>query len=709
MIEFFVKRPVTTIMFIAVFVVLGIVSWSKLLIEKTPRVDFPIITISVVYPGATPLEVETLVVNKIEDAVAEISEIEKMRSQSYESFGYIYVEFLISADVNVKSIEVKDKVEAILNDLPKDVEQPVIEKYDPLMEPVMDLILSSDATDSRMLYEYADKTLRTKLSAVEGVAKVDVYGGKERQINVRLDPMRMKERYITIDEVIRALKMKNMNIPSGELEKGEHSLSFRFVGEFQSVGEIANMALTSTDGGMFALKDIAVVEDSFRKVDSIARYNGRDVVGLSLKKVSDGNSVDIARKIRERFEEFRTFLPDGMHLDIATDTTTYIVNETFDTVINILIGLMLTVIILYLFTGKFSLTFIAAIVIPSSLISTFAPMSASGFTLNFLTLLAIATSLGTLIANAIVIIENVLAHLEHSETPVHAAIDGTKEVAGAVIAATGTNLVVFTPIAMMGGIVGQFMRSFGLTVVYATIFSLIASFTLTPMLCALLLKKRTDGEKSGKKGSAFLKPFRWAVLLTNKAVEFVKREYRHVFEAMFRYPKISILLVVLLFFSLKFIIPYIANDFMPHSDEDKISVQVTMPQGSTIDRTLDVAKLIERRVEKIPEVASYLANVGENGVENATITLDLTPSEQRKKSDADIIDDLIPFMAKIPDAEIQLVRSGMGGGLIQGDVSVNIYGFDYDKMIDFSKEAKEAMEKTGYFRSVTSSYKAPAH
>lgn len=707
MIEFFVKRPVTTIMFICVFVVLGIVSWSNILIEKTPRLDLPIITISVAYPGATPLEVETLVVNKIEDAVAEISEIKKIRSQSYESFGYIYVEFLISADVNVKSIEVKDKVEAILNELPEDIEQPVIEKYDPLMEPVMDLVLSSDTLDGRALYEYADKTFKTKFSAIEGVAKVDVYGGKERQINVWLDPMRMKERYITIADVITALKMKNKNIPAGELEKGDNSLSLRFVGEFQNIDEIANMTLTSSDGDTFTLEDIAVVEDSFKKVDSIARYNGCDVVGLSLKKVSDGNAVAVAKEVRGRLEEFREFLPEGMRLDIATDTTTYIVNETFDTAMNILLGILLTIIILYLFTGRFNLTFIAAIVIPASLISTFFPMAASGFTINFLTLLAIATSLGTLIANAIVIIENVLVHLEHKETPVHAAIDGTKEVAGAVIATTGTNLVVFTPIAMMGGLVGQFMRSFGLTVVYATLFSLLASFTLTPMLCALLLKKRT-GKETTKKDNVFLKPFKWAVLLTHRIVEFLKKEYKYVFEAMFRYPKTTILFVAILFFSLRLVMPYLVSDFMPHSDEDKIKIMVTMPQGSTIDRTSEVVKFIESRVEKIPERTSYLVNIGENGVENAEITVDLTPSVQRKKSDADIIDELIPFMAKIPDAEIQLLRSGgFGGGMMEGDVSVNLYGLDYDKMIELSQEVKKAMEETGYFRSVNSSYKTP--
>lgn len=706
MIEFFVKRPVTTIMFICVFVVLGIVSYTSLLIEKTPKIDFPIITISVIYPGATPLDVETLVANKIEDAVSEISEIKKIRSQSYEGFGYVYVEFLLSADVNVKSIEVKDKVEAILNDLPEDIEKPVIEKYDPLMTAVMELVLSSDTLDGRTLYEYADKILKDEFSSIEGVACVDVYGGKERQINIKLDPMLMKENYITIQEVITALRMRNRDVPAGELEKGDHALSVRFVGEFQSPDEIADMTLTSADGTTFCLKDIAIVEDSYKRVESIARYNGKDVVGLSLKKVSDGNAVVVAKGVEKRLDNFRKGLPKDMELDIATDTTTFLIHETNNTQLNILIGILLTVVILYLFTGKFKLTFIAVIVIPTSLISTFALMGASGFSINMATLLAIATSMGTLIANAIVIIENVLEHLEHKESSVHAAIDGTKEVAGAVIASTGTNLVVFTPIAMMEGIVGQFMKPFGLTVVYATLFSLLASFSLTPMLCAVLLKNKGSAGKSSRK-VFLLKPFERLVSLTAKIMEFLKKEYKYIFEAIFRHPKTTILITVMLFLSLKFIMPYLENEFMPSSDEDKVQLQIVMPQGSTIERTLEVVKQIETRVEEIPEKVSSTVNIGENGAENADITVDLVPSGKRRRSDLDIINSLVPFMAKIPDAEINLIRPSMSGGFQEGDVSINLYGIDYDKMISLSKQLKQVMDETGYFRSVSLSYKIP--
>ena len=703
MIEFFVKRPITTIMFVCVFVVLGVVGFFDLSIESTPKIDFPVVTVSVQYRGATPLEVETLVVKKIEDAVYELSEIKRIRSQSREGFGYIFVEFLLSADVNVKSIEVKDKVEAIINELPLAIDKPVIEKFDPLLQPVVDLVLSSKTVDARDLYEYADKTLRTKLSSVEGVARIDVYGGKERQINVRLDPMLMKQHYITIANVIAAMQAKSINIPGGLFEKELGSVSVRFVGEFQSVDEIKNMMLTSLDGSQFPLDEIATVEDSFKKVETVARYNGTDVVGLSVNKVADGNAVDIVQDIERRFDEFRAFLPDGMNLDIASDTATFVVHETNDTLINILIGIILTVIILFLFTGQAKLTFIASIVIPTSLISTFFLMSSSGFTINIVTLLAIATSLGTLIANAIVIVENVLVHLEHKETPQQAAIDGTKEVTGAVLAATGTNLVVFTPIAMMGGLVGQFMVSFGLTVVYATSFSLLASFSLTPMLCALVLKKKG---KNSKPQFKIFNPLHKLVDLINNGLEFLKKEYRYVFDLIFRFPKTTVLVLLVMFLSLRFIMPYIDNEFFPQSDEDKITIKLVMPQDSTIERTRAVCETIEERIANIPEKISYLTSIGEDGVENATIIVDLVPSTERKRSDADIIYDLIPFMAMIPDAEISMERGSMGN-TGEGDVTINVYGIDYDKVIELSQLMKRKMERSGYFRSVTSSFKAP--
>jgi HAE1 family hydrophobic/amphiphilic exporter-1 len=703
MIAFFVKRPVTTIMFVLVFVVLGIFSAFNLQVQKAPDVDFPIVTVNVTYPGATPLEVETLVIDKVEDAIAELAEIKKIQSHSYENFGYVIIEFLMSSDVNIKFIEVKDKVEAIRNDLPEDIEKPVIEKFDPLLEPVMDLVLSSDQLDGRDLYEFADKKLKDKFSSVEGVANVDVYGGKKRQINVILDPLLMQKKYITINEVIQSIRARNKNIPGGLLEKGETSLSLRFLGEFQSPQEIADLLIFSPDGSSFPLRAVGRVEDSFRDIETIARFNRKNVVGLSVNKVSDGNAIDIARAIRERLPEFRQMLPAGVSLQTATDTTDFILEETQQTYGNIIVGILLTIVILYFFTGHINLTFISTIVIPTSLISALFLVDVFGLTINAMTLLGIATVLGTLIANAIVIIENVLKHLEHKETAMHAAIDGTKEVTGAILAATGTNLVVFTPIAMMGGIIGQFMRAFGLTVIFATLFSLISSFSLTPMLCGLLLKRK---ENNRDKKQPFFNLFAKVADGVNRGMGWLKGEYKRIFDLIFRFPKTTLVCVVLAFYSLTFIMPYVGNEFFPDSDEDMITVKIEMPQGSTIERTLKVTEVIEKRVMRIPEVESILTDIGADGVENAAVVVNLVSSQERQRADTAIIQEMIPFTAKIPDAEINIRRGEARGG-IEGDISINVYGQDYDQMINLSERMKRVMQDSGYFRSVKSSYQTP--
>ena len=699
MIEFFVKRPVTTVMFIMIFVVLGIVSFSNLSVEEMPKVEFPIVSVSVTYPGATPYEVETQVVKKIEEEVSEISEIKKIKSNCYDGLGVVLIEFLLEANVNFKSIEVKDKVEAIINDFPEGAEQPIIEKYDPLVQPVIDLVLYSDLMSGKEVYEYADKQFKNKISTVSGVASIDIYGGMERQINVKLDPVLMKQYYITIDDVVDRIKAKNQNVPGGSLDKDEYSLSVRFQGEFVSVDDIANMVLTSEDGSQFYLKDIATIEDGYKKIDTIARFNGKDVVNLSIKKVSDGNAVDVASGILAKLPELRESLPEGMHLEVAADTTEFIVMETKDAQKNIMIGVFLTALILFLFTGQAKLTFISSIVIPTSVISTFFLMDKNGFTINVMTLLAVATSLGTLIANAIVIIEHVLEFLEEGQDSVSAAINGTKRCTFAVLAAAGTNLVVFTPIAFMGGMIGQFFKSFGLTVVFATIFSLVASFSLTPMLCGIFLRNYHE-----KKRPQLWNPFYLAHKVTDNFVKFLRKEYLYLFNVIFRFPKTALLIAVLMIWSLKFIFPFLGNEFYPNSDQGKITVDVTMPQGSTIDRTSEVCREIEKHLEGIPEVCSVLTYVGENGVENGALTVNLLPVTERKRSDVDLINDLIPYAASISDAEVEFKQTG---GPEEADITINVYGIDYTQMVEYSIEMKKIMEESGFLRSVISSHKYP--
>lgn len=696
MIELFVKRPATTIIFIAIFMVMGFVSIGNLVIEDTPKIDFPIITVQTVYGGASPEEIETQILKKIEDAISEISQIKKVTSEARDSYGVVVIEFLIEADVNIKSIEVKDKVEAILNDFPSGADRPIIAKFDPLVKPIVTLALSSSKHDSRELYEYADKQLKNKISSINGVASVDLFGGKKRQINVELDNNLLIQNYLSIQDVIDAVTRKNLNVPGGSIDRELSKVSIRFVGEFASVKDVEDLEIVSREGKKLKLKEIATVTDSFKKIDTMAKYKGKEIVGMGVKKLSDGDSVQIVSTINTQLDKIKKELPDGMELEVAIDTTRATLNNTKGTINSIFMGIVLTVVILLVFLGDWRGAIIAAIVIPTSVISTLFLMDISNFSINIMTLLAFGTCLGTLIANALLIIENVNKHLLEGKDPETSAIEGTKEVLLAVIASSGTNLVVFTPLAFMGGIVGKFMLQFGLTVVYATIFSILASITLTPMLCAHLLK-----DPRTIKG-----PFPKIAKLTDKFIDWLLVQYKWFFDFMMKRPIISILLASALFLTIAYPGKRLGGEFVPKSDRDEFTVSVTMPDGTPVERTASVIDRLDEVLKQYPEVKSTVADIGYNGEERARLTVNLTPFEERSRDYTAIMSAFLPETAKIPEAEIVLAGGERSSGT-DGDITIDVRGTNFDDMSKVAEQMRITMAKSGYFSSVQSSYRIP--
>lgn len=696
MLELFIKRPSMTIIFILVFMVMGIVSIGNLIIEPTPKVEFPLVTIRTIYPGASPIEIETQIVKKIEDAVAEISQIKSIKSDAKDSVGITLIEFFIGSDVNVKSIEVKDKVEAILNELPQDAERPIIAKFDPLVQPIATLTLENEAGDFREVYEYADKVLTSKLSSIDGVASIDIFGGKKRQINVYLDNNLLIQNYLSISDVITAVQRKNLNVPGGSIDRIDSKVNVRFVGEFESVDDIRNLEIVSKEGKVFYLKDLGTVEDSFKDVTTMARVNGKEVVGLAVKKLSDGDAVKILKNLKTSFVKIKESLPKGMKLELVIDTTDMTLKETIGTTKSIFVGIGLTVIVLVLFLGDFRGALISGIVIPTSIVSTFFLMDMSHFSINFMTLLAFGTCLGTLIANALLIIENTSNHLALGKDNVRAAVDGTKEVLLSVIAGAGTNLVVFTPLAFMGGMVGQFMKQFGMTVVYATIFSILASVTLTPTLCALLLK-----DPNKVKGF-----FPSIAKKMDQGIEWMLNFYKWFFDFMMKRPFIALILGTAFFFTIIYPIKRIGFEFIPRSDRSVFTVNVLMPDGTPLVRTTEVVKEIEKDILEYKEVKNVVSDIGYDGEDKARITVDLVDAQDRKRTDRDILNELIPKIALIPEAELTL-NAGSRQNDNLGDITIDITGDNYDDMVKASLVMKNIMEDTGYFSSIDNSYRIP--
>lgn len=695
MLELFIKRPAMTIVFILVFMIMGIVSMGNLIIEETPKIELPLVTIQTIYAGASPAEIETQITKKIEDAVAEISQIKSIKSDAKDSVGVTLIEFFIEADVNIKSIEVKDKVEAILNELPDAADKPIIAKFDPLVKPIAQLTLESSKLDQRDLYEYADKVLSSKLSAIEGVASVDIFGGRERQVNIYLDNNLLIKNYLSIQDVITSVQRKNLNVPGGSINRADSKVSVRFVGEFENVKDIENLEIVSKEGKVYKLKELGTVEDSFKDIETMARVNQKEVVGIAVKKLSDGDAVQIVNQLKKDLEKIKLTLPEGTKLELVIDTTEATLSDTIGTVQNIILGIGLTVIVLIVFLGDWRGALISAIVIPTSIISTFFLMDLSHFSINFMTLLSFGTSIGTLIANALLIIENSNNHLEKGKDSVTAAIDGTKEVLLSVIAGAGTNLVVFTPLAFMGGTVGQFMKQFGMTVVYATLFSILASVTLTPTLCALLLKDPRKNQSIFKKISNFI----------DKVLNKVLDGYRFFFNKMTHYPLTSIILGMLLFFSVVYPAKRVGFEFIPKSDKSAFNVNIQLPDGSPIEKTIAVVKKVEKEIATFSEVDNILSDIGYDGEEKARITVDLIHFSKRERSDQEIMNELLPKVALIPEADITMAGQSNNGD--QGDITIDIRGERYEQMVLVSKKMKEIMVDSGYFSAIQNSYRIP--
>lgn len=672
MLNFFVKRPVTTIMFVLFFVVLGIVSYPKMNVENYPSVDFPMVTATFIYPGASPDEIESQIIERAEDAMSEVAGIKKVTSRAFESGGYVMVEFHLGMDANEKSSEIKTKIEAI-SDFPDDMEKPVVEKLNPLQQSVVDIVLTG--ANGRDMVEFVDDVLAQRLTALPGIASVDVFGGEKRAIRVELDPERMASYGLSIMETVGALGAYNLNVPGGKIEGRANSTVVRFTGEFQSVDDIKNLPLTTAEGSSLVLSDIATITDGALDIENGARFNGDNVVIVSVIKASDGNAVKISKLINKNFDsfnrEFNSYIeqksaahiaeagasPAQPEMKIVSDTSTTVQDEVNGTIWGVIMGIILTIGILLYFTRNWRSTIIASVVIPASLVAGFFFMDFSGFTINMMTLLAMASALGTLITNAITLIESALGLLDAGYTPEDAAIEGTKKVLVAVLASTGTNIMVFLPIAFMGGIAGQFMQQFGMTVVYLTIMSLVFSLTLTPMMIAKFLRRTKIGKKQYVKENK--EPLKW---------------FKRVYNYQFLHPWKMIGGAFLVLILSAGLMNFVGNEFAPSSDVDEINITMRAPSGSTYEKTAGMATELESRLTKFSDIQDITVKIGDGGTNNASVKLKLKPKANRRESDKQIARKILPHISDIPDAEIQ-IKAGEGmSSSDNNDMVLNVSG-----------------------------------
>lgn len=681
-----IKRPIMMSMLLLVFVVFGSLAYFSLSLDLTPEVDIPFVTVQTVYPGAGPKEVETQVSKRIEDAVSTISKIDFIQSFSMDSVSLVTIRFEMGKDGDIATQEVKDKIDAILNNLPADAELPVTQKFDLRAQPVIDVILSG-TLDIKQLYELADKRLKDRLSQIDGVARVNLVGGQEREIRVELDNRVVYENSISLVQLSRILSAQNMNMPGGQFQRRSQEYSVRFEGEFDTLETIKDLEIPTASGPK-KLGKIADIRDTGADIrerttyyNNVEKLKQDNVVLLSVLKSVDGNTVDMARELRTELPGIEAELPAGCKLAVVSDKSIFIESAVEDTLSNIFLGVILTAFVLLFFLHDIRSTIIVALAMPFSIISTFMLMQMAGFTLNIMSLMGLSTAVGVLVTNSVVVLENIFRHKQMGHPRKEAAAKGTSEIVIAVLASTMTNIVVFLPIASMSSLAGQFFKEFALTVTFATLFSLLVSFTLTPMLASLILPDKDN--KKHRVGEKLEKIFHlWEKWYKKLLVAVLKNRLRSF---------AVVILAILMFFLSFFSAARVGFEFIPMLDEGDIKIEVELPQGYNLEESGKMANTIEARLKEYPEVKhviSQLGSIGQTdiGVNLAKLDVKLVDASQRELTGTEAANKFIRSLSDIPNARIRVAAiSSMGGG-DEAPIMFFLQGQDIDKLEQYKNE-----------------------
>ncbi len=723
--EVCVRRPVLATVIVLSLVVVGLFGYTKLGVDLFPKVDFPNITITIQEDGASPEEIETDVVDKVEEAVNTISGIDQLNSTSYEGVGIVVVTFVLEKDINVAAQEVRDKVNGVLSQLPLDIRPPVVDKIDPDASPIMQIALSSKG-NIRDITEYADKVLRRQLENTTGVGQVTIVGGQKRQINIDLDPVKMQSFNLTAIDVQNALKAQNIQVPGGDVDQSTRKLTLRTQGRVLKSADFAKIVVGKRDITPIKIADIGTVDDGVEEAKSVSDLNGVPTVLLSIRKQSGLNTVATVDGVLFKLEQIKKALPSGYDIRVTQDQSVFIRASTHAVKEHLVVGSILAALVVLVFLWNFRTTLISAIAIPASIISTFALMYAMNFTLNGLTLLALTLSVGIVIDDAIVVLENIYRFIEEKGyNPVQAAIEGTKEIGMAVMATTFSLIAVFLPVAFMQGIVGRFMNSFGITMAFAIFISLIISFTLTPMMASRYIRQSARGKQSqaaetsdsspvglpadaaneGDSKSAIREPYprKQSIASTSKERGIFKPidiAYTWLLRASMRFRWVIVLASFLTLFSIGYLGKNVGKNFLPQDDQSQFQIIVRSSEGTSLSSTAVQADKIAEQVRKLPGVDYTVVSIGDNAqltANLATIFVKMVDVEKRLDgaSQQDVMqmarNQVLPQFGRLRTnvAPVAAISTGQ----TPADVTYFISGPDLDDLTKYSQAILSELAK----------------
>ncbi|MFH1130530.1 MAG: efflux RND transporter permease subunit [Pseudomonadota bacterium] len=691
-----IRRPVLAVVMTASLLVFGLFSYPKIGVDLFPDIEFPVVTVLAVYPGANPETIETKVVDKLEEEINTVTGIKVLQSTSMENLGQVIIQFELERDADQAVQDVRDSVSSALRNLPKDIEPPVVAKFDIGAVPVMSLVLSGEVP-ARKLTTIAKDVVKQKLQSLQGVGGVDIVGGREREFHVWLDPRRLEAKNLTVFEVMMALGAQNIELPGGRLNIGNKEFVVKTRGEVHDAHELANIIITSMGGSPIRIGDIGRVEDGQEEARSYSALNEESAVSLVVRKQSGANTVQVAKDLHAAIEKIKGQLPKGINLRIPIDNSTFIEHSISDVQFDVLLGGILAVFIILFFLHDFRATMISAIAIPTSVIATFAFINVMGFTFNVLTMLALSLSIGILVDDAIVVIEAIYRQVQLGNPPMKAASIACEEIGLAVTATTASIVAVFVPVAFMHGIIGRFFLQFGLTVAFAVSISLFAAFTITPALSARLLK--TEHSRG---------PISQAI---DRLLQAIDRAYRRLLGAALRHRGITVIVAIVSLAASCSLLTILPLEFMPDEDRGEFIVNIEMPTGTDLVTTRSYVEKIAANLRRVPGVELTFTTIGAGvaqEVNKAQIQVNLVPGRKRSFTQDEMMVYVRGLLRKHKQAQISVEKLDMAGGqsgFRQQAVQFNLRGNDYQALEKTARELVAELKKTGGYVDLDTTYR----
>ncbi len=699
--EFAVNRPVTTSMLFLALVIFGLLAYTRLAVNLMPDVKYPALTITTVHYGATPEEIESEITDKIEKEVTTLGGLKQIRSFSMPDVSAVVVEFDLSKNLDKALEEVKSKLDLVIPYLPKEVERPLVQAFSFTDYPILDLVVSGNLPSSE-LYDQVEQKIKDRLLQIDGVSKIDIEGGEIREIRILADKRTMYEVQSNLTDLSAYLDLSNVKLSGGKFSNRHRTFKVETEQQFRSIDDIRE-TYVPTISGIRRISDFAQVVDTVKSIQSgalffdVANQKKYDnIVSIGILKKSKANEVKVTKEVKALIPELQAELPEGVSINIPFDNSEYTQSAVDDALMNVILGILFTGIILFFFLNDIRTTLIVSITVPVSLIGTFMAIRLFDGSLNMMTLMSFSVAIGALISNSIVVIENIIRLRKDGMELKKAAVQGTREVMMAVIASTGTNLVVFLPIAAMTSLTGAFFKEYALTISAATIFSLIVSFTLTPMLTSILLKKENKPSWLSRVMARFFE--RLEVLYESSLAKLISKK---------RYPVFLFLSMFVVFVMTASLLPEIGIEMEPQEDNGNVNIEMEMPSGSTLASTGEMLKLVEEKVSAHQEVIAMLSILGSkdgtsSGSNLASASLKLNPKRERNISNVAFAEMLSKELEAIPEIKANVSTSDSDSG---APIEFALQSDKSDELITANEMVQEKLSEIDGLLNYQSSYR----